>query len=200
MTWLRALLVAGACAIAVPPASAAEGGGHGHLSPYAGEESRQIKSLSAADIDDLLNGRGWGLAKAAELNGMPGPTHVLDMRQEIALSEAQAEEIERIRLRMQEDAVRVGRRLVEQEAALDRAFASGTVTEASLQEAIEGIERTRAELRYIHLSAHLELPGILTPEQVRTYNRLRGYASADSCANPPPGHDAELWRRHNGCN
>src|SRR6266540_3233648 len=41
-------------------------------SPYAGQQTREIKSLSAQDIDDLLNARGMALAKAAELNGYPG--------------------------------------------------------------------------------------------------------------------------------
>jgi hypothetical protein len=49
-------------------------------SPYAGQETRRIKSLSEQDIDELRQGRGWGLAKAAELNGLPGPAHLLEMR------------------------------------------------------------------------------------------------------------------------
>jgi len=43
--------------------------------PYAGQEKRQISSLSQQDVDDLLGGKGWGLAKPAELNGYPGPAH-----------------------------------------------------------------------------------------------------------------------------
>jgi hypothetical protein len=51
-------------------------------SKYAGEEKREIKSLSATDIEELQNGKGWGLAKAAELNGIPGPVHLLEMKEE----------------------------------------------------------------------------------------------------------------------
>ena len=65
-------------------------------SPYAGEEARVIKSLSAKDIDDLLNGRGWGLAKSAELNGVPGPAHLLEMKSEIGLSSEQVSAIKAI--------------------------------------------------------------------------------------------------------
>lgn len=36
---------------------------------YAGQEQREIKSLSAEDVQSLLTGKGMGLAKAAELNG-----------------------------------------------------------------------------------------------------------------------------------
>lgn len=60
-----------------------------HSSPYAGQQHRHIKSLSDDDINALNLGQGWGLAKAAELNGYPGLLHVLDMRAEINLSEDQ---------------------------------------------------------------------------------------------------------------
>jgi len=173
---------------------------HGsHVSPYAGEEARTIKSLSAEDVDDLMNGRGWGLAKAAELNGMPGPAHILEMREDIALTPEQAERIETIRQAMQAEAIRVGARLVDLERDLDTAFASGDVDAKTLRAMVAEIEAVRGELRYVHLAAHLETPEILTPHQVATYNRLRGYGVGDPCANPPAGHDAEMWRKHNNC-
>ena len=48
-------------------------------SPYAGQQARQVKALSKAEIEGLLAGRGLGYAKAAELNHYPGPRHVLDL-------------------------------------------------------------------------------------------------------------------------
>lgn len=42
-------------------------------SPYAGEQSRMIKAPSPKEIDDLSQGRGLALAKAAELNRYPKP-------------------------------------------------------------------------------------------------------------------------------
>ena len=45
--------------------------------PYAGYQQRPIKALSEQQIADLRAGRGMGLALAAELNGYPGPVHVL---------------------------------------------------------------------------------------------------------------------------
>jgi hypothetical protein len=45
---------------------------HGSQTPYAGLQNRAIKSLSDNDIKELRRGGGWGLALAAELNGMPG--------------------------------------------------------------------------------------------------------------------------------
>ena len=49
------------------------------LSPYAGQQTRAIKALSPEDLAGLLNGEGRGMAKAAELNGYPGPVHVLEL-------------------------------------------------------------------------------------------------------------------------
>ena len=39
------------------------------------------------------------------------------------------------------------------------------------------IARSRARLRFIHLSAHLETPALLTHEQIARYDALRGYRS-----------------------
>jgi hypothetical protein len=57
----------------------------------------------------------------------------------------------------------------------------------------------RADLRFVHLSRHLETPGLLTPDQIARYAALRGYADGDRCADVPAGHDPAMWRRHNGC-
>ena len=54
--------------------------GHEYKSKYIGQERREIKSLSNDDIKELRAGAGWGLAKAAELNGLPGPKHILEMK------------------------------------------------------------------------------------------------------------------------
>lgn len=47
--------------------------GQEHGSPYTGEQAREIKALSADEVNAYLNGQGAGLAKAAELNRYPGP-------------------------------------------------------------------------------------------------------------------------------
>ena len=61
-------------------------------SPYAGQERRSIKSFSAPEIRDLLEGKGMGFAKAAELNHYPGPVHVIDAAGAIGLAEGQLAE------------------------------------------------------------------------------------------------------------
>lgn len=88
---LTALL---AWTILVPTSAIAQPAHHDHKSAYAAEEARSIKSLSHDEISELRRGGGWGFAKAAELNGMPGPSHVLNMADQIALNENQKNEFE----------------------------------------------------------------------------------------------------------
>ena len=146
-----------------------------YKSKYAGEEKRAIKSLSEADIEELENGKGWGLAKAAELNGMPGPAHVLEMKDEIALSTSQVGAIEDLYKKMKQEAIPLGLELIELERALNNRFANKTITFELLGVLLESIAQVHKKLRYVHLSAHLKTPNILTPEQIALYNKLRGY-------------------------
>ncbi len=112
------------------PLPAAAEGEHVHHSPYAGHELREIKSLSADDLAELASGGGWGLAKAAELNGMPGPSHVLKMKADLALSADQETSTHRIFEKMREDAVIEGKRLIAGELALEIAFREGSINGA----------------------------------------------------------------------
>jgi hypothetical protein len=173
---------------------------HGHVapSPYAGQQTRAIKGLSQDDIAELRRGGGWGLAKAAELNGMPGPLHLLELKDEIALSAGQVTAIEAIVARMRADAVAEGERLIARERTLEQAFQARTVTEESLRRMLDEIAASRSALRYVHLAAHLQVSALLKPDQIARYNALRGYA-VRPCAAVPPGHDPALWRKHNGC-
>lgn len=148
-------------------------------SSYAGQETRQIKSLSAKDIDDLRNGRGWGLAKAAELNGVPGPTHLLELAPQLGLDASQMDQLQMIRQAMTATAKPLGEKLIVLETELDRQFARGTVTDASLRDLLAQIGKTYSELRYVHLATHFKTPSLLTAQQTAAYNKLRGYAPAD---------------------
>ncbi|MGV6840735.1 MAG: Spy/CpxP family protein refolding chaperone [Planktomarina sp.] len=182
-----------------PLPALAEGQGHGgHATPYAGFEARKIKSLSEADIEELQRGGGWGLALPAELNGRPGPAHILELQDELGLTEDQKTAITEIYESMRADAIAAGERFIAAEAALSDAFAAADLSSDDLRTLIDDAAKARADLRYIHLSQHLVTPEILSAAQVQKYNVLRGYAD-DPCANVPDGHNATLWRMHNGC-
>ena len=68
--------------------------------PYAGQQARTIKALSDEDIAALRKGEGAGMAKAAELNGYPGPAHVLTLAAQLGLAESQWQEVSAIFDRM----------------------------------------------------------------------------------------------------
>lgn len=148
------------------------------MQPYAGQQGRDIKALSAEEAEDLLAGRGMGLARAAELNGHPGPMHVLDLRDRLALGQEQADQVRAIQDRMSGEARATGAMLVEAERALDRAFASAGVTPESLSELTGHIGALQGRLRAVHLLAHIETRAVLTPAQIASYDEARGYAVA----------------------
>jgi hypothetical protein len=161
------VLIALALAAGIPPARSQQ--------PYAGLEARPIKALSEEQIADLRAGRGMGLALAAELNGYPGPMHVLELADALGLSEQQRAAVERLFAGMRSEAVPLGEQLIAQEADLDRQFAGKTITPASLVAATDAIGATHAALRRAHLRYHLFTAELLTPAQVRHYAELRGY-------------------------
>lgn len=194
MTFLRTL----ALLVAFAPAMAAAQHHPGHPTPYAGFETRDIKALSQSDLDELRRGGGWGLALAAELNGMPGPAHLLELREELGLSADQVVAIEAISAAMKADAIAAGERLIAAEAAIEAAFRFGDLDEPRLRALIAEAETARAELRFVHLLRHLSTPPLVSADQIARYRSLRGYG-ADPCTSVSEGHDPDMWRRHNGC-
>jgi hypothetical protein len=145
--------------------------------PYAGQQSRAVTSLSAEDISQLLGGGGWGLAKPAELNGYPGPAHVLELADKLALTADQRTKVERIFKRMQARAKSIGARYVAAELAIDEVFRSGKAQTGGLETRLRDAERLRAELRRAHLQAHIETTPLLTHGQRIKYDELRGYGA-----------------------
>jgi len=160
-------------ALAAPGALAAQ------ESPYAGWEGREIKALSPEEIASLRAGEGMGLALAAELNGWPGPRHVLDMADSLALTAEQRERVEEIRGGMKGRAVALGEAVIAAEASLDSLFAERAIDVESLEEKTAEIARLQGELRAVHLAAHLATTAVLTPHQVARYAALRGYAGGE---------------------
>lgn len=151
--------------------------GQSYRSEYAGQEQNEIKTLSPEDIDDLLSGKGWGYAKAAELNGYPGPSHILAMAKDINLSADQRNAVQALYDEMTAEARRLGSLLVEKERALNQGFAERTINESDLQKLLNETSEINAQLRFLHLRTHIVSVPVLTNHQLRTYERLRGYES-----------------------
>ena len=161
---------------------------HGAPSPYAGEQTRAIKALSADDISGYLAGHGMGLARPAELNGFPGPRHVLDSAAELNLTPAQTAALTGVFDAMKATAVPLGEKLVARETELDRLFTGKLATDATVLALTREIGLLQGELRAVHLQAHLATVRILTPEQVGAYNHLRGYDDPLTPAHDHTGH------------
>ena len=156
-----------------------------HASPYAGQEQRAIKALSEQEVRDLLEGRGMGLAKAAELNAYPGPLHVLELAGRLGLSQAQRAATESLVAAVRDNARALGAQIVEAERDLDRAFAEGRIEPAELHMRVNAIAALQGKLRAVHLAAHLVQRSLLTPEQIAGYNSARGY----QLTGRPHGHE-----------
>ncbi|MCI0433301.1 MAG: hypothetical protein L0271_06600 [Gemmatimonadetes bacterium] len=150
---------------------------HQH-SPYAGRPGSGIAALTVEELEDLENGAGMGFALAAELNHYPGPRHVLELADSLALTADQRSRVTVIFERMLENARRVGAQVIAAESDLDQRFKHAHIDAAAARTATMEIGRLRGELRAIHLIAHLDVTAVLSMEQVEIYDRLRGYPQA----------------------
>jgi hypothetical protein len=155
--------------------------------PYAGLQSRAIKALSPQDRADLTAGRGMGLALPAELNGYPGPAHVLDLADQLGLTEQQRTSVKQLFDSMKGEAIPLGQKLIAAESALDREFAERTITPERLKAATAAIGAIRGELRNTHLKYHLSTAALLSPDQIRRYVELRGYGGTAVAAGAASG-------------
>ena len=143
---------------------------------YAALASRTVKALSDEQISDLRAAKGMGLALAAELNGYPGPLHVLQLADQLSLTPSQRAEMQRQVDDMKRDARALGEEVIALETELDRQFSSRTITPASLDDVTGRIGQKQAALRSAHLKYHLLTANTLSPDQVKHYNGLRGYS------------------------
>ena len=171
---MRPLLCAVILLLVTPVTAQEHRHGQGH-SPYAGLQDRAVKALSEQQLADLRAGRGMGLALAAELNGYPGPLHVLEFAEQLNLSAEQRRRVAEQHASMKAEAVSVGERLIAQETALDRHFKDRTITPENLATLTALIGETQGLLRAVHLKYHLAMAELLTAEQSRRYAELRGY-------------------------
>jgi hypothetical protein len=159
--------------------------------PYAGLQTREIKAFSDEEIADLKAGRGMGLALAAELNGYPGPSHVLELAGQLGLSEQQRASVKELFDSMKAEAIPIGQKLLAAENDLNHQFVERTITPERLKAATAEIGAIRSDLRYTHLKYHLSTAALLTSDQIRRYAELRGYTGT-AAAGMHPGHVGQI--------
>ena len=153
--WLGCLIVEIPAALVLALIGATGSAFAAETTTYAGQQTRELKALSEAHIAGLLAGRGMGYAKAAELNGYPGPLHVLELADELALSDQQRSDTQELFNQMQTSAKRLGATLVDAERQLDEVFQAKSVDEKALSDITANIGRIEAQLRAVHLRAHV---------------------------------------------
>ncbi len=145
-------------------------------SPYTERTALPIKALTKETLDAYRNGTGNGLAIPAELNGYPGPRHILDLADELHLTADQKTLVEGIYRGMHDSAVQMGGEIIDREKALDDVFARSAATDADVAALTQQIATLQGRLRYTHLTAHVAAKAVLTAEQLKIYAKARGYA------------------------
>ena len=163
-------------------------------SPYAGQETSSIRGLTEAEIQDLRSGAGMGLARPAELNGYPGPLHVLELADELTLTAEQRVAVQTLFQAVRAEAAALGDQFLDRYAALEQSFREGSVGEETLRAQTAALGQIEGELRAKHLEYHLRTRPLLTDAQLAAYRRLRGYTGE----NGPAGHGASGPHQQHG--
>lgn len=149
-----------------------------HGQSYAGQHTRDIKALSDQEVSQYLSGAGMGYARAAELNGYPGPMHVLELADKLELTAAQRAAMKDLMDRHKAEARAIGAKYVEAERAVEMLFRSGNPEQKVLAASVEQAARLQGEYRLSHLETHRRAIALLTPDQVSKYAVLRGYGGS----------------------
>jgi Spy/CpxP family protein refolding chaperone len=150
-----------------------------HHSPqhsgYAVQQDRAIKALSDEETKQYLAGAGMGYARAAELNGYPGPMHVLELADKLNLTPEQRAATQKLMETHKAEARALGAKRVAAEKALDELFQSGKADEKHVAEAVAASAKVEGEYRLSHLDTHLRMRALLSDHQAAQYGVLRGY-------------------------
>jgi len=142
--------------------------GHGH------DGGHQAAEACSAEFDKVVGeGRGFGLAFAADQNGYPGPLHVLELKDRLKLTADQEAKAQALLHAMFVESKPKSARLLEAEAKLRRLFADRAADDAAVRAAVGEVERARSEVRLVHLLTHLKTRELLTEDQRRIYHEAR---------------------------
>jgi hypothetical protein len=147
-----------------------------HSHGYAGHEGRDIKSLSSEEVKQYRAGAGMAFALPAELNQYPGPMHALELADKLKLTGTQRASLQALMDEHKAQARTIGTRLVDAERRLDELFASRQVSAQELGSRVRAAGDLRSEYRLSHLETHRRTRDLLSDEQVKLYDHLRGYA------------------------
>jgi Spy/CpxP family protein refolding chaperone len=141
---------------------------HGHAGGH------QAAEACSAEFDKVVaEGRGFGMAFAADQNGYPGPMHVLELKDRLKLTPDQEAKAQTLMHAMFSESKPKSARLLAAEEKLRGLFADRTADDAAVRAAVGEVERARSEVRLVHLLAHLKTRNLLTEDQRRIYHEAR---------------------------
>jgi hypothetical protein len=144
-----------------------------------GNPGPTIRGLSPNDVSEIRAGAGAGLARAAELNGLPGPRHTLDLADELRLTGDQRTQIHAVIAAMHEEATRLGPTFLRAQERFEDDLRDPAQRDRALRACHPELTELRGELERVHLRAHIAAADLLSADQIATYNRLRGNPLAD---------------------
>ena len=148
---------------------------HSHQSGAPGDSAghQRVDAFMQEFESVVREGRGFGMAFAADQNGYPGPMHVLELKDRLALTPEQQSRMQALMDGMFAQSRPAGARLLEAEARLRALFAEGRADEASVRAAVGEVEKRRGEVRLVHLLTHLRTRDLLTAQQRAAYQAAR---------------------------
>jgi hypothetical protein len=150
----------------------------GTTAPYADLVDSPIRGLTQAEIDALRAGSGMQLALPAELNGFPGPKHVLELADPLGLNASQLQAVQQLYDATNAAARAGGEDVLKAYEAVDQWFRNGGGPSSELDALMSTLGEREAHLRGIHLQAHVDCKALLTAHQVELYKDLRGYGGS----------------------
>ena len=148
-----------------------------HHAAHAGAEAvphhALVQTYEKAFEQNIAEGRGFGMAFAADQNGYPGPLHVLELKDRLKLTSEQETKMQAMLTAMFAESRPKSARLLESEAKLRQLFAGARADEASVKAAVLEVEKARTEVRLVHLLSHLKTREVLSEDQRRLYHQAR---------------------------
>ena len=170
---MRVWVVLLAIVTVAPLTAVAQHAGHQHT-PGAPADGHLRAQACLDEFDAVVaDGRGFGMAFAADQQGYPGPMHVLELKDRLALTPEQEARVRALMHAMFAESRPKSARLLDAEKRLRGLFAGGAADEAAVRAATADVERARAEVRLVHLLAHVKTREVLTDAQRRAYHEAR---------------------------
>ncbi|MGH6689848.1 MAG: Spy/CpxP family protein refolding chaperone [Gammaproteobacteria bacterium] len=158
--------------VALATAAGAQHSGHG-AHAGGGDHHHAVQACITEFEQVVAGGRGAGMAFAADQNGYPGPMHILELRERLALTADQVAKAEALMRAMFDESRPKSARLLDAEARLRRLFAAGGADESAIRTAVADVERARTDVRLVHLLTHVRARDLLTEQQRRLYHDAR---------------------------